>query len=399
MISPNLKTPRICLIGVSGYASVYVDWLLEAHANDRLIIGAVVALKSEQNLSTTRKLLDAGAALYDSYDALFKKESGCCDLCYIPTGIQWHARMAIAALRSGCNVLVEKPLAGSVKDAKRVQEVEKETGRFVAVGFQDMYTDEMAELKQSLLDGKIGRIQSISMMGTWPRPESYYRRNHWAGRIHADDAQVLDSPLNNAFAHFVNLSLFLAGESLYASQTALVKSAQLLRAHDIESFDTAVVLAEAPTGLRFWFGVSHACQKTREPSIRIIGENGSIEWLHNHVCLIKIKTQDGIETAEKRKVPCYDETRRKMFDTVLQRMINPKAPICHTDIAIRHTELIESIHNFGEVVTVDSELIDRVAIEGTDSKVPAIREIEQQLEMAYQNLAELGDLRVSPAKH
>ena len=394
MISTPRHPPSICLIGVSGYATVYIDWLLEAHAAKRIQIAAVVAPKREQNSPAAKSLQALGAKLYDDYQSLFDEWSGKIDLCFIPTGIQWHARMAITALKAGCNVLVEKPLAGSVADAESVQNAEKETGRWVAVGFQDMYTDELKNLKQSLLDGLIGPIRSVAMLGLWPRPGTYYQRNHWAGRLVADDAQVLDSPLNNAFAHFVNLSLFFAGPKLYESQKATVTKAQLYRAHDIESFDTAVVHAVGANGTRFWFGVCHACEATREPSIRITGDRGTVEWRHEQRCEIKING----ESIRYEPVPNYETTRRTMFDTVLARLTSPDTPICDTGIAICHTALIESIHRAAEVVTVNDAQIDSIARPDNDSHVPAIRNIDKQLAAAFESLGVLDGIETQPVE-
>lgn len=391
MISPSGNPPRVGLIGVSGYASVYVDWLLEAHSKGKICISAIVALKQEQELPAVRDLLATGATLYDGYDSLFKSQKGLLDLCYIPTGIQWHARMAVAALRAGCNVLVEKPLAGSLADARQVQATEKETGKWVAVGFQDMYTEEMAALKRSLVEGRIGALKSVSMIGMWPRPASYYLRNQWAGKLMADKAQVLDSPLNNAFAHFVNLSLFLAGDKANSAAKAEVFKAQLLRAHDIESFDTAVVLAKSDNGVQFWFGVSHACRQAREPSIRIVGERGAAEWRHEQTCVIEV---DG-KVVETTPVPNYDTTRRKMFEHVLQRLSDPAVTTCETDIAICHTAFIEAVHRAAKVATVDEGLIERVEIDGAGSSVPVIKGIEQQLEEAFENLSTLPNFKAA----
>jgi predicted dehydrogenase len=90
--------------------------------------------------------------------------------------------MTIAALQSGANVLVEKPLAGSVAEVEAVNAAELKSQRFVAVGFQDLYEPGTAWLKSELLKGRIGEITSVRFLGLWPRRRSYFTRNDWAGR-------------------------------------------------------------------------------------------------------------------------------------------------------------------------------------------------------------------------
>ena len=53
----------------------------------------------------------------------------------------------------------------------------------------------------------------ITVRAQWPRGASYYARNNWAGRLRVGSAWVLDSPVNNAFAHFLMLALFWAGDT------------------------------------------------------------------------------------------------------------------------------------------------------------------------------------------
>lgn len=392
MIARTSELPQIGLIGVSGYANIHVEWLLQAHKDKRLIIAAFVTVEAERDSEGAQQLKATGAQQYESYLEMLETHNGQLDICFIPTGIQWHARMTIDALQAGCNVLVEKPLAGSTSDGRAVIDAMNETGRWVAVGFQDMYTDEVAILKRLILKKRIGRIKTVSMLGLWPRARSYYQRNNWTGRLRANDAFVLDSPLNNAFAHFVNLSLFLAGETFEQSGDAFLNNAQLYRAHDIESFDTAVVQATSQTGTEFWFGVSHACYNTLEPIIRIEGTRGNIEWSQDHQCTIRYTTK------EDEVLPLLDsfQARDKMFETVLERLKNPDTRICRPEIALCHTRLIESIHRMGKITTFDPSQIKNVPLEGTKSTVPVVTGLEDRLKEAFESL---GDLRAPEVGH
>lgn len=394
MTSHKGTPPKVALIGVSGYATVYVDWLLEAQKEKRVQIIAVCAVPKDHHLPAIEKFRDIGTKIYESYEELFLAHKSQIDLCFIPTGIPWHARMTVCALRAGCNVLVEKPLAGSLADVEAIRKAERDSGKWVAVGFQDMYTVETADLKRSLVAGVIGKVEAIAMLGAWPRPESYYLRNNWAGKLQADGAQVLDSPLNNAFAHFVNLSLYLASPEEFASAKVSVDQADLYKSHDIESFDTAVVTATSTEAVRLWLGVSHASQHPIEPTIRILGTKGYIDWTREDHCHIYIDGQPAIS----QRVPNYVDTRREMFNKVLARLEDPKTYICSTEIAKRHTALIEQIHKVGIVQTVDPSEIVRTMHLGAKSTIPTIRSIENRLQAAFENLEPLSDIKLETTK-
>ena len=75
-------------------------------------------------------------------------------------------------------------------------------------------------------------------MSAWLWPLVFLAGCALARIDHADGTQVLDSPLNNAFAHFVNLSLYFAGPTvaeaaaLLAGRTECPCDATTCRARD-----------------------------------------------------------------------------------------------------------------------------------------------------------------------
>ncbi|BET68319.1 hypothetical protein ASA1KI_32370 [Opitutales bacterium ASA1] len=378
--SSHPPRPRVALVGVDGYAKVYHEFVQSAHAEGRLEVAGVAVLERELDLPAVHDLRARGATVFTRYDEMLATLAGRLDLCLVPTGIQWHARMTIAALEVGANVLVEKPLAGSVADAHAIRAAESSTGRWVAVGFQDVYISEALDLKKRICAGEIGRMESVRVIGLWPRPRSYFERNHWAGRLEADGAPTNDSPVNNALAHFANLALFFAGPSPAVSASVTIDRAELLRAHRIDSFDTAVVRGHTPEGVDFWLGVTHACRTPREPEIVIRGTAGSAAWMHDRDCWVR--PDRGQET--RLRLQSYDYTRRVMFDSVLARLQDSSAWICGTDIAIKHTALVESIHAAAPIADVPETAVDTFSTPAGDSEFPAIHGIEESLAHAYQ---------------
>jgi len=371
--------PRLALIGVSGYAKIYLQLLDENRDHVELV--AAVIINPHEEAAVVADFKSRGVAIYADYEEMLRAQAGKLDLCLIPTGISWHARMTIAALKAGANVLVEKPLAGSLADVRAIRDAERASGRFVAVGFQDVYAPEVTWLKERILSGVIGRLESVCMIGLWARPANYFTRNNWAGRLRADGAAVLDSPLNNAFAHFVNLALFLSGPRALATSTVTVEDAGLYRAHAIESFDTGVVRARSPEGVRFWFGVSHSCRQNREPELYFEGSTGRIEWWHEQRCVIVPKSGAPSET---RALPDTTATRRAMFSAVLKRLRDRSTFIFDAELSEGHTAFIDAVHRASPVQTVPPALVSWEDLQFThwSGRIPVIRGIEDAFERA-----------------
>lgn len=372
------RLPRVALIGVSGYGTIYLQLVRAGLRAKSIRLVAAVVINPDQVAEVTSELRAGGTKIYGSSDDFFASESGQIDLCLIPTGIQWHARLSIAALRAGMNVLVEKPLAGSYADCQAIRAAEASTGRWVAVGFQDIYALEAQWLKTQLLAGAIGEIQELRTVGLWPRAGAYFGRTHWAGRREADGAAVLDSPLNNAFAHFINLGLYFAGPEPALSASVRVTSAELFRAHRIEMFDTAVVRGESPEGVRFWFGFSHATAITRQPEIYIHGSIGRAEWWHEQRCVV-LDTKGGRQVFP---LPDTEEFRRVMFASVLARLTDPRAFICTTAIAERHTALVQDVQNHSVIHDIPPALIERVPDPDSRSEILSVSGLAEAFNQA-----------------
>lgn len=392
MPSTPRHLPRVALIGVTGYGTIYLQLVRDALLKKNILLTAAVIINQSQVPEIVAELKAAGARIYSDSDSFFDHEAGRIDLCLIPVGIQWHARLTIAALHAGMNVLVEKPLAGSLADVLAIRKAEKETKRWVAVGFQDLYSLESRWVKTQLLEGVIGRLESIRMIGLWPRPRSYFTRNHWAGRLHSDGAAVLDSPLNNAFAHFVNLSLYFAGSEVDESASIRLQSAELYRAHQIETFDTAIVSAKTPSNIDLWFGVSHSSGITREPEIYLHGTGGRAEWWHEQRCVV-------IDATGGRQVfslPTTEEVRRQMFDAVLARLNDPTAFVCTTAIAEQHTRLIEAVSQSGPVRDFPATSVDWIADADTRSEYPVVQDLSEDMHAAMLQQSSLAKKHLSP---
>lgn len=370
------------LVGVSGYAAIHLNLLRRAHNEGRARFVAAVIINPEEEQDVIKELAARGARVYSTFDDFLKGEAGRLDLCCVPTGIQWHAPMTVAALEAGMNVLVEKPLAGCLADADRIVEAEQRTGRFVAVGFQDMYVRETVWLKDRLLEGAIGDVHAVRFLGLWPRTNAYYQRNRWAGKVVCDGITVNDSPFNNAFAHFLHLAMFFAGRRREGTSAAVVKKAQLARAHSIESFDTAVVVARAESGVDLWFGASHACREVRDPEILILGSRGQVTWRYEDKCVVEID----VGRREEMIVGTAHDARWDMLKAVLRRLVEPEIFISRATGARKHTALIEAIHNSEAIRAVHASRVQRIASrseENSEEYTPAIHGLEKALDRSF----------------
>lgn len=387
--------PRLALIGLSGYGRIHLELARECRDRGEARIVAAAVINPEAEAANVAELQGHGTAIHADYAAMLRRHAGEIDLCLIPTGIHLHAPMTREALRAGANVLVEKPLCGSLAEARDLLVAERAAGRFVAVGFQDCSDPGTRWLAAALAGGAIGEVRTVRFLGIWPRKRAYFRRNDWAGKLRTGGAAVLDSPLNNAFAHFVLLSLLFAGEG-EEDAAPQPEGVELLRAHAIESFDTAVVTLRTARGVRLWFGASHASHAALEPEILIEGTAGTACWRYEQEAWVA--PTGGAR--ERRPVGHQEQTRRAMMAAVLARWRGAAAPICTAAMAARHTGLIETIHATAPVHGVAAEQVIWMVADDDANAVPAVAGLDAALRLAYArqcSLREAGFDALAPA--
>lgn len=83
------------------------------------------------------------------------------DAVAIATPVGTHASLAIAAMRAGKHVLVEKPLAASVREAEEMVRVAAETGRVLMVDHTFIYGSSVRKMKELSASGELGDIYFI----------------------------------------------------------------------------------------------------------------------------------------------------------------------------------------------------------------------------------------------
>lgn len=334
-----MNTPplNIALTGITGFAACYLKtFSRNPEAPARL--KAVTAINRDDQEARCRELEAEGTEIFTDFEAMLDAWRDRIDLSILPVPIHLHLPMTLASLHAGMNVLLEKPMAGSVEEGRKICAAATR-GRRVAIGFQDLYRPSTHRISRQLREGKIGDLTRITVCVLWPRQRSYYQRNNWAGALEVDGHVVRDSPLNNATAHYTNLALFFAGPGGHQTARAAKVEAELFRARDIPSFDTAVVRLTTDTGVPLQIAVTHSCQQVENATIRIEGSKGSMHWATEEQ--VRWETPAG---TEREALEDFDENRTGMWYSILNALQTGEEFCCTPEMAMAHVELVEKLH-------------------------------------------------------
>jgi UDP-N-acetyl-2-amino-2-deoxyglucuronate dehydrogenase len=181
-----------------------------------------------------------------------------------PSGM--HAEGAITALEAGKHVIIEKPVDVTLEAADRLSEVQRATGRTVAVVSQHRFDATTQAVHEALARGEFGRLTSGSADVRWWRSQSYYDSGGWRGTWELDGGGVL---INQAI-HSIDLLQWLMGEVVEVTgRTGLL-------AHErIEVEDTAVAILKFEGGALGTILATTAAYPGLTTRISVHGDRGS----------------------------------------------------------------------------------------------------------------------------
>jgi UDP-N-acetyl-2-amino-2-deoxyglucuronate dehydrogenase len=219
---PGSAVVRFALIGCGAISTQHIEAIAAVEGS---VLVAVESASTERARTAGERW---GVPWTTDLDELLARDD--VDAVAICTPSGSHAEIALAALRRGKHVVVEKPLALSVADADAVIAEGRRASRLVATISQRRFEPVMQAVRAALADNAFGRIALVIGEGLYHRPQSYYNSAAWRG-TRAMDGGVL---MNQAI-HMVDLVRWIGGPvASVAGQVATI-------GHAMEAEDTATV--------------------------------------------------------------------------------------------------------------------------------------------------------------
>lgn len=172
----------------------------------------IVALCDIVEERVKQKAIKHGIDVSKAYTDMYKMfEENVIDAVNVCTPNFEHARCTIAALRAGCNVICEKPMAINVKEAEEMTAEAKKSGKLLMLGFVCRHDNNCNITKQFINEGYFGDIYYGKM--------KYLRRNGNPGGWFADKNLSGGGPMIDLGVHYIDLMRYIMGnpkpESVY----------------------------------------------------------------------------------------------------------------------------------------------------------------------------------------
>ena len=193
-----MKRTGWAIVGTSGFADSDAAPAIAATMSARLI-GAAGSTPQKSREFQQRHHAERS---YENLDELRRDPE--VEVVWVAGPNHLHAPAAVALARAGKHVLVEKPMAISVAEAKTMVEAADAAGVQLRIGYHHRFRAAHARLRQLVADGRLGKIGffRIHLFVRYPGPPAPWRRaadtsGGWA--------------INDIGTHLIDLMLWMTG--------------------------------------------------------------------------------------------------------------------------------------------------------------------------------------------
>ncbi|MEL6698838.1 MAG: Gfo/Idh/MocA family oxidoreductase [Bacteroidota bacterium] len=217
------------------------------------------------------------------------------DIVDIATPHALHKEMAIQAAQHKFHVLVEKPMALTVKDCMDMNEAAYRNEVKLWVVKQNRYNVPVKLAREAIDGGRLGKIFMVKCDILWNRYQGYYDDSVWRGSIEQEGGALFTQA-----SHFIDLLVWWCGDVVEAHGLAETQN------HNIETEDSGIVTLKFSSGAMgslVW--TTCVYNKNYEGSITIVGEKGTIKIGGKYLNKIEFwdvegfPLQEGIEYTDK----------------------------------------------------------------------------------------------------
>jgi predicted dehydrogenase len=348
---------RVLMVAIGGYGHYYLQNLLEDVSPARARLAGVVDPEARQARAWPW-VQDRGVPVHDDVESFYAAGHQA-DLAVIVSPLHYHVPQSCVALAHGSHVLCDKPLGGTIQEARQLIDDRDRAGRWVMIGYQWSYSTAIQSLKRDILDDRFGRPLRFSTLCAWPRDLAYYQRNDWAGRLKdgRTGRWLLDGPANNAKAHFLHNLLYLGGSSVERSAAPRSVEGELYRAYSIESCDTAACRLMTDEGLELLCFASHVTTEAIQPRFRLEFQRATVTFGEDaRTVVARIADGSEVDYGAPDDTPQF----KKLHDAI--EAVHCPAPVvvCGPEAASAQTLAVNGLHDSaGEATPFPEGLVRR----------------------------------------
>lgn len=159
---------KVAIVGTGGISHAHIAAYLQFPERCRIVaLCDIIPGKAEK----VREQYDLDAKVFLDHTQMLNEKIDIVDVCTPPFV---HAQISINALKSGKNVICEKPMAASLEECDAMLRARDESGKKLSIIAQNRFRKPIRDLKALLDSGIAGPVRHAQIDSFWYRAHCYY---------------------------------------------------------------------------------------------------------------------------------------------------------------------------------------------------------------------------------
>lgn len=312
------KTVKLGYIG-TGIAARELHWPAILQLGEKFSIQAVCN-RTRSKAEDFARLTNA-TRIYDTVDELLNDDT--VEAVVIAAPIELNYSLVKQALEYRKHVMVEKPLAASVEEARELLNLEKQTDKVILLAENFRYHPAFREIAKIIAQGQIGEVFSFFWNGYGRLIPGDKYATAWRLNNQYPGGYVMDSGIHNVAAIRLLFGELVKSDSKTQSVNA-----------EIGTIDTLNSLFTLETGVAGQLNLCFSANGYSDNKLVILGNKGSILFENETV-----KVMSGNEESSSTIYSFFDSYRNQ-FDDFYNCIRNGSKPVSTFEEGVKDLEFM-----------------------------------------------------------
>ena len=246
-----------------------------------------------------------------------------------------RANLSIEALKSGKDVMVDKPGCTSLDQLDNLKQAVKETGKIWSVNFSERFhVAAVVKAEELVAEGKIGKVKQT--MGTGPHRQGNYERPDWFY-----DRESYGGVITDIGSHQIHQFLVFTGSNKAKVTHALVENTTKRQFPGFQDFGEINLTGNGGHGyIRLDWFTPDALPTWGDGRLFILGDKGFIE-IRKYIDLAKSNSGNHLYYANNEEVKHLDCKNVKLpyFRNLIEDVLNRSETACKQELTYLTMEL------------------------------------------------------------
>ena len=266
------------------------------------------------------------------------------DLVAIATGSGVKTAIALDCIAAGANLIIEKPIALSMDDARALVSKAKEKNVKLCVNHQNRFNKAVQKIRSAVEEGRFGRMLHGTAHILWSRGEEYYAQAPWRGTWAQDGGCLMNQCIHN-----IDLLRWMMGDEI----SEVMAYTDRLTHDYIQAEDIGMALVRFRNGSYGMIeGTTNVYPHNLEETLYLFGEDGTVKAGGKSVNVIESwDFRDGKddpayikENFGENPPNVYGFGHTPLYRDMIEAIQNDRPPYVDGEAGMRALELVLAIY-------------------------------------------------------